>query len=92
MPNLVIHVFNLIQQYLPQERMFFPSQSSPVPCSPIVTKTSQAKYDAREYWPCAFFALDWVTGSLPVIDYTIFCVFNYQTLSRSSLKMLKVQL
>lgn len=37
-----------------------------------VTKTSQAKYDVREYWPWAFFALVLVPGSLPVLEYTIF--------------------
>ena len=55
-----------------------------------VTKTSQAKYDAREYWPWAFFALVLVPGSLPVLELYYIRVFNYQTWSRSSLKMLSL--
>lgn len=73
MPNLVILVFNLIQQYLLQERIFSPRLTrAMLSDSREVTKTSQAKYDAREYWPWAFFALVLVPGSLPVLEYTIF--------------------
>lgn len=92
MPNLVILVFNLIQQYLLQERIFPLAivTRAMLSDSREVTKTSQAKYDAREYWPWAFFALVLVPGSLPVLELYYIRVFNYQTWSRSSLKMLNL--